>query len=78
MAGEFVLSETPFSITQKFDMAMQMGTLFTGLSFESTISILDVGTAFIGSNTTTAILNALDPSIVGLTNVPSYRLSVEC
>ncbi|KAF9885042.1 hypothetical protein FE257_000773 [Aspergillus nanangensis] len=72
------VSTLPFSIKQKSDIANQMAGLLTGLSFEDSASKLDAGTAYIGTNATTASLNALDTSIVGLMNVPGYRLSVDC
>ncbi|KAL5001180.1 hypothetical protein BDV10DRAFT_182742 [Aspergillus recurvatus] len=73
-----MISDLPFSMPQKADFANQLSALLTGLRFESAVSKLDASGAYIGSNATDASLNALDRSIVGLTNVPGYRLTTDC
>lgn len=76
--GLSILSQTQFSVSQQADIANQIAALFTGLNFKSAIAKLDAGTAYIGTNATTASLNALNQTVVGLTSVPGYRLSVDC
>ncbi|KAL4992093.1 hypothetical protein BDW68DRAFT_150494 [Aspergillus falconensis] len=74
----FMISDLPFTMPQKADFANQLSALLTGLRFESAVSKLDASGAYIGSNATDASLNSLDRSIVGLTNVPGYRLTTDC
>jgi hypothetical protein len=71
-------SGSGYSTSQQSALANQMTALLTGLNFESAVSKLDAGGGYIGTNATAASMNALDSSIVGLTNVPGYRLSVDC
>jgi len=78
IGGSGGLSQTQFSASQQADIANQMAALFTGLNFKSAIAKLDAGPAYIGTNATTASLNALNQTVVGLTSVPGYRLSVDC
>ncbi|PGH17568.1 hypothetical protein AJ80_04746 [Polytolypa hystricis UAMH7299] len=78
IGGSASLSQAPLSVPQRSTIANQMSALLTGLNFESAASKLDKGAAYIGTNATIASLNALNSSIVSLTNVPGYRLSVEC
>ncbi|KAI9767517.1 MAG: hypothetical protein M1839_004477 [Geoglossum umbratile] len=61
---------TQFTIAQQADIANQMGALLTGLNFESAISMLDAGTAYIGTNATAASLNSPNQTVVGLKNIP--------
>ena len=76
--GSGSLSQTQFPASQQADIANQMTALLTGLNFQSAVDKLDAGTAYIGTNATAASLNALDQKVVGLTNVPGYRLSIDC
>ncbi|KAE9370980.1 hypothetical protein N431DRAFT_485065 [Stipitochalara longipes BDJ] len=63
-----------YSTSQQSTLANQMTALLRGLNSESAVSKLDAGGGYIGTNATAASMNALDSSIVGLTNVPGYRL----
>ncbi|KAJ5721889.1 uncharacterized protein N7483_009823 [Penicillium malachiteum] len=74
--GAYELMES-LQTSQKSDLANEISALLTGLNYQNAVEKLDNG-AYIGTNATTASLNALDTSIVGLTNVPGYRLSVDC
>jgi hypothetical protein len=72
------LTSSNYSTSQQSALANQITALLTGLNFENAVSKLDAGGGYIGANATAASMNALDSPIVGLTNVPGYRLSVDC
>ncbi|KAJ5716880.1 hypothetical protein N7488_002526 [Penicillium malachiteum] len=61
----------------KSDLANQISALLTGLNYEDAVSKLDNG-VYIGTNATSASLNALNASIIALKDVPGYRLSIDC
>ncbi|KAJ6028167.1 hypothetical protein N7540_003743 [Penicillium herquei] len=74
--GAYLLMES-LKTSQKSDLSNEISALLTGLNYQDAVGKLDNG-AYIGTNATRASLNALDTSIVGLTNVPGYRLSIDC
>ncbi|KAL9096307.1 MAG: hypothetical protein Q9165_001304 [Trypethelium subeluteriae] len=65
------------SIAQSSNIKGDITGLLTGLSFEDATSRSDAEGACINSNATMQSLDELDQSIVRLTNVPGYRLSLD-
>ncbi|KAF8855197.1 hypothetical protein BDZ45DRAFT_728270 [Acephala macrosclerotiorum] len=72
------IAQSNLSISRQADVANQMAALLTGLNFESAVSKLEEGMAYIGTNSTSVSLNAVNSTVIGLTNVPGYRLSIDC
>lgn len=66
-----------FSREQQADIASQVTGLLTGLSFASARTHLNDST-YVCVNSTKGAMNRLPPNVVGLHNVPGFRLSVDC
>ncbi|USP75040.1 hypothetical protein yc1106_02314 [Curvularia clavata] len=66
-----------FDMSQNAQVAKDVMSLLTDLSYEDAASKLTDGT-YVGVNATTQSLRSLPPSISKLENVPAYRISVEC
>ncbi|EMD64115.1 hypothetical protein GGP41_006571 [Bipolaris sorokiniana] len=66
-----------FDMSQNAQVAKDMMSLLTDLSYEDAASKLTNGT-YVGVNATTQSLRSLPPSISKLENVPAYRISVDC
>ncbi|KAF2230913.1 hypothetical protein EV356DRAFT_526368 [Viridothelium virens] len=71
-------SGSGFSASLQSNIANQVTGLLTGLSFEDAVGKLGNGSVYIGTNATGKSLNAIDTSVISLTNVPGYRLSIDC
>lgn len=66
-----------FSITQRADFSSQFLSMLTYLSFNPGADKLE-DKYYIGINATTASLNALPSPVGSLSEVPGYRLSIDC
>ncbi|KAF2125637.1 hypothetical protein P153DRAFT_369667 [Dothidotthia symphoricarpi CBS 119687] len=66
-----------FSDSQNAQVAKEMVSLLTGLSYENAASKLTNGT-YVGINATSQSLDSLPLTVVEIDNVPAYRLSVDC
>ncbi|KAJ8106766.1 hypothetical protein OPT61_g9324 [Boeremia exigua] len=66
-----------FDMAQNARVAKDMSALLTDISYEDAAPKLTNGT-YIGFNATQQSLDSLPQTIVGLTDVPAYRLSVDC
>ncbi|KAK3115558.1 hypothetical protein LTR53_004966 [Teratosphaeriaceae sp. CCFEE 6253] len=62
---------------QQADVANQITGLLTSLSFQNASAKLTDG-AYIHANVTTDSIVSLLPTVVGLDNIPGYRLSLQC
>jgi hypothetical protein len=78
LSQEDYLHELQFSTSQLADISNQMVALFTSLTFESAVGKLSAEGTYIGTNATSASLDALSPNIIGLAHVPAYQLSIDC
>ncbi|KAF2137367.1 uncharacterized protein K452DRAFT_301959 [Aplosporella prunicola CBS 121167] len=67
-----------FNTEQQASVANQMSGMLTGLNFQNATKMLESDGSYVGVNTTAAALDALPASVVGLVNVPGFRVSVEC
>ncbi|KAK3116593.1 hypothetical protein LTR53_002891 [Teratosphaeriaceae sp. CCFEE 6253] len=63
--------------TQQADVANQITGLLTSLSFQNASAKLTDG-AYIHANVTTDSIVGRSPTVVGLDNIPGYRLSLQC
>lgn len=66
-----------FSIAQRADFSSQFLSMLTDLYFRSGADKLE-DKYYIGTNATTASLNALPSPVGSLSEVPGYRLSIDC
>lgn len=66
-----------FSITQRADFSSQFPSMLTDMFFRSGADKLE-DKYYIGTNATTASLNALPSPVGSLSEVPGYRLSIDC
>jgi hypothetical protein len=66
-----------FTIQQQTNFSSQFLTMLTDLTFHSAVPQLE-DKYYVGTNVTTASLNALPSSVGSLTDVPGYRLSIQC
>jgi hypothetical protein len=66
-----------FSITQQANFSSQFLGMLTDLTFHSGADKLEYK-YYIGINATTASLNAMPSSVGSLSEVPGYRLSIDC
>jgi hypothetical protein len=66
-----------YNMSQQADVATQITSLLTKISFQYNTSQLQEG-AYIGINATLSSLNAINKTVLALNNVAGYRLSVDC
>ncbi|KAK5681008.1 hypothetical protein LTS10_006768 [Elasticomyces elasticus] len=75
--GGFGWYEGPYNNTQRVDVVTQLSGLLNEISNQNASSELTAG-AYIGANVTTDSLNSLPPDVVGLSDIPGFRMTVGC
>ncbi|KAK4899160.1 hypothetical protein LTR27_003390 [Elasticomyces elasticus] len=73
--GGFGWYEGPYNTTQRVDVVTQLSGLLNEISNQNASSELTAG-AYIGANVTTNSLNSLPPDVVGLSDIPGFRMTV--
>lgn len=67
-----------FDTSDQAKLALQYNSLLTGLNYQIASSQLSTDLSYVQHNVTTQSLNNLNESIVQVTDIPAYKLSVQC